>query len=99
MMPTGNGFAVRAERVSRHYQMGSALIRAVDDITLEVRAGEFLSLLGSSGSGKSTLLNLMAGLGRPPSRAVFLPGRQLSVFDSLVVARYRSPAVGVAFSS
>ncbi len=98
-MPAGNGFAVRAERVSRHYQMGSALIRAVDDITLEVRAGEFLSLLGSSGSGKSTLLNLMAGLDRPTSGAIFSQGRNLSELNSLELARYRSRDVGMVFQS
>jgi putative ABC transport system ATP-binding protein len=99
MMPTGNGFAVRAQRVSRHYQMGSQLIRAVDDITLEVRAGEFLSLLGSSGSGKSTLLNLMAGLDRPTSGAIFAKGRDLSELNSLELARYRSRDVGMVFQS
>jgi putative ABC transport system ATP-binding protein len=99
MMPTGNGSAVRAERVSRHYQMGSALIRAVDDVTLEIRAGEFLALLGSSGSGKSTLLNLMAGLDRPTSGAIFAQGRNLSEMNPLELARYRSRTVGMVFQS
>ena len=56
-MTTGNGVAVRAERVSRHYEMGTAVIRAVDDLTIEIRSGEFVALLGSSGSGKSPLVN------------------------------------------
>src|SRR5260370_39706598 len=99
MMPTGNGSAVRAERVSRHYQMGSALIRAVDDVTLEVRAGEFLAVLGSSGSGKSTLLNLMAGLDRPTSGAIFAKGHNLSEMNPLELARYRSRTVGMVFQS
>jgi len=99
MMPKSNGSAVRADRVSRHYQMGSALIRAVDDVTLEIRAGEFLALLGSSGSGKSTLLNLMAGLDRPTSGAIFAQGRNLSEMNPLDLARYRSRTVGMVFQS
>ena len=91
--------AVRAEHVSRHYQMGPALIRAVDDITLEVRNGEFLALLGSSGSGKSTLLNLMAGLDRPSSGSILAQGRSLAEMSQLELARYRSKAVGMVFQS
>jgi putative ABC transport system ATP-binding protein len=99
MMTTGNGFAVRADSVSRHYEMGSALIRAVDDITLQIGAGEFVALLGSSGSGKSTLLNLMAGLDRPSGGAIFANGRNLSELSSLELARYRSRTVGMVFQS
>jgi putative ABC transport system ATP-binding protein len=99
MMTTGNGMAVRAERVSRHYEMGSAVIRAVDDVTLDVHAGEFVALLGSSGSGKSTLLNLMAGLDRPTGGAIFANGKNLSEMTSLELARYRSRTVGMVFQS
>ncbi len=99
MIPMGEGVAVRAERVSRHYQMGAALIRALDDITLETRNGEFLALLGPSGSGKSTLLNLMAGLDRPSSGAIVAQGRSLSEMSQLELARYRSRTVGMVFQS
>jgi putative ABC transport system ATP-binding protein len=98
-MTTSDGVAVRAEQVSRHYEMGSAVIRAVDDVTLQVRAGEFVALLGSSGSGKSTLLNLMAGLDRPTGGAIFANGRNLSELSSLELARYRSRTVGMVFQS
>jgi putative ABC transport system ATP-binding protein len=99
MMTTGDGMAVRAEQVSRHYEMGSAVIRAVDDLTLKIRAGEFVALLGSSGSGKSTLLNLMAGLDRPTGGAIFANGRNLSELSSLELARYRSRTMGMVFQS
>jgi putative ABC transport system ATP-binding protein len=99
MITTGDGVAVRAERVSRHYEMGAAVIRAVDEVTLEIRAGEFVALLGSSGSGKSTLLNLMAGLDRPTGGAIFANGRNLSGLSSLELARYRSRTVGMVFQS
>jgi putative ABC transport system ATP-binding protein len=99
MMTTGNGVAVRADQVSRYYEMGTTVIRAVDAVTLEVRSGEFVALLGSSGSGKSTLLNLMAGLDRPTGGAIFAVGRNLSELSSLELARYRSKTVGMVFQS
>lgn len=98
-MTTGNGVGVRAEHVSRHYEMGSSVIRAVDDITLAVHTGEFVALLGSSGSGKSTLLNLMAGLDRPTGGAIFANGKNLSEMNSLELARYRRKTVGMVFQS
>ncbi len=98
-MTIGDGVAVRADHVSRQYEMGSAEIRAIDDVTLEVRSGEFVALLGSSGSGKSTLLNLMAGLDRPTGGAIFASGKNLSEMSSLELARYRSRTVGMVFQS
>jgi putative ABC transport system ATP-binding protein len=94
-----NGVAIRTDRVSRHYQMGEALIRAVNQISLEVRTGEFLALLGSSGSGKSTLLNLIAGLDRPTSGAIYANGRDLAALSSEELAGYRNHTVGMVFQS
>jgi putative ABC transport system ATP-binding protein len=96
---SSNGFAVRADRVSRHYKMGDALIRAVDQISLKVRAGEFLALLGASGSGKSTLLNLIAGLDRPSSGAIFAQGRDLATMSGEELASHRNRSIGMVFQS
>src|SRR5215470_1800501 len=91
--------AIRLESVSRQYTMGESVIRAVNDVSLSVPAGEFLALLGSSGSGKSTLLNLIAGLDRPSSGAVIANGQDLSKMYSLELARYRRQTVGMVFQS
>ena len=100
-MTTGanNGVAIRADGVSRHYTMGGAQIRAVDDVSVEIGAGTFLALLGSSGSGKSTLLNLMAGLDQPTSGAIYTHGRNLAEMSQVELARYRSRTVGMVFQS
>ena len=97
--PNSNGFAIRAERVSRNYQMGEALIRAVNEISLDVGSGEFLALLGASGSGKSTLLNLMAGLDRPSSGSILAMGRDLAGMSSQDLATHRNRTIGMVFQS
>jgi putative ABC transport system ATP-binding protein len=91
--------AIHLDHVSRHYTMGEAVIRAVDDVSLDLPSGEFLALLGSSGSGKSTLLNLIAGLDRPTSGTVIAHGQDLSKVSSLELARYRRQTVGMVFQS
>src|ERR1700689_1320919 len=90
---------IQAQNVSRQYRLGEAAISAVNDVTLEIRAGEFLALLGSSGSGKSTFLNLLAGLDRPTSGAIHVRGRNLAAIDSTELARYRRDTVGMVFQS
>lgn len=94
-----NSTAIQLDRVSRHYTLGSSSIRAVDDVSLEIRTGDFVALLGSSGSGKSTLLNLMAGLDRPTSGAIHADGKNLAELSSLELARYRRNTVGMVFQS
>ena len=94
-----NGIAIRTEDVRRHYEMGQSTIRAVDGVTLDVRRGEFVALLGSSGSGKSTLLNLIAGLDRPSSGAIYAHGRDLAKMTPAELARHRSQTVGMVFQA
>lgn len=99
MSPSSNGCAILAERVSRHYKMGESLIRAVNEISLSVGAGEFLALLGASGSGKSTLLNLMAGLDRPSSGSILAMGHDLAGMSSEELAAHRNKTIGMVFQS
>jgi len=91
--------AIHTENVCRHYAMGQSLIRAVDGISFEVPAGEFVALLGASGSGKSSLLNLLAGLDRPTSGTVVAQGSDLAKLSREQLAKYRLRAVGMVFQS
>lgn len=99
MVSESDGHIIDAQRVSRHYRLGSEEIRAVDDLTMSVPAGEFLAVLGSSGSGKSTLLNLIAGLDRPTSGTIRVESSELGAMDRHQLARYRNQAVGMVFQS
>lgn len=98
-MNASNHFSIRADHVQRHYQMGSTLVRAVDDVSLSVAKGQFVALLGSSGSGKSTLLNLMAGLDRPTSGAIFAHDRNLAEMTPDELAEHRGHTVGMVFQA
>ncbi len=94
-----NPAAIHAESLCRHYRMGESVIRAVDGVSLSVRPGEFVALLGSSGSGKSSVLNLIAGLDHPTSGNVVVHGRNLAQLSRVELAHYRLYTVGMVFQS
>ncbi len=91
--------AIRTVDVCRYYSMGESLIRAVDGISIDIPASEFVALLGTSGSGKSSLLNLIAGLDRPTSGAVVVEGKNLASLSREDLARHRLHTVGMVFQS
>jgi putative ABC transport system ATP-binding protein len=97
--PAPAGAAVRADHVQKHYAMGSTTVRAVDGVSLEIAAGEFVAFLGSSGSGKSTMMNLVAGLDRPTAGAIYVHGRNLAEMTSADLARHRSHTIGIVFQA
>ncbi|HZQ20565.1 MAG TPA: ABC transporter ATP-binding protein [Terriglobales bacterium] len=91
--------SIRTESLSRHYKMGTTIIRAVDGISIEIETGEFIALLGTSGSGKSSLLNLLAGLDSPSAGQVIVNGQNLAALSREELAKYRRHTVGMVFQS
>ncbi|HUJ40587.1 MAG TPA: ABC transporter ATP-binding protein [Candidatus Acidoferrales bacterium] len=95
----GAGNAIRAQKLCRYYTMGESVVKALDGVSLEVRAGERVALVGASGSGKSTLLHLMAGLDRPTSGSIETQGRDLAGMSPVELAAHRRTTVGMIFQA
>jgi putative ABC transport system ATP-binding protein len=74
----------------KEYGRGEGLVRAVDDVDLDIVAGETVAVMGPSGCGKSTLLHLLGGLDRPSGGEVWLNGRQVDALGERALARLRS---------
>ena len=88
-----------ADSISRHYGSGNAKVTALDELSLEVKKGEKVAILGRSGSGKSTLLNLIAGLDTPSSGKLLVNERETAKLDAQGKANYRLNQIGVVFQS
>jgi putative ABC transport system ATP-binding protein len=86
-----------ARALRKTYGRGDTLVRAVDDVDLDIAAGETVAVTGPSGCGKSTLLHLLGGLDRPDAGQVILSGRQLGRLGERGLARLRRDAVGFVF--
>jgi putative ABC transport system ATP-binding protein len=90
---------IELQQISRVFQVGGEEVRALDDVNLTIRAGEYLSLMGPSGSGKSTLLNIVGLLDRPSSGRYVLDGRDTTLLDEHEQAAVRGRKVGFVFQS
>ena len=87
----------QARALTKTYRMGEAKVHALRGVDLEIRAGEFIVLLGPSGSGKSTLLNILGGLDTPTTGDVRFLEHQLTGAGEAELTRYRREHVGFVF--
>ncbi len=89
---------VRLENVAKVYDVGPG-VRALDDVDLEIHAGEYLAIMGHSGSGKSTMLNLLGCLDKPTSGTYSLGGQDVSAMSDDELSDVRNRRIGFVFQS
>jgi ABC-type lipoprotein export system ATPase subunit len=96
---TPNTSLLSSRGLRKQYGQGEGLVRAVDEVDLDVDPGETVAVMGPSGCGKSTLLHLLGGLDRPSGGEVWLAGRRLDQMGEKALARMRRTAVGFVFQA
>jgi len=88
---------LKIENLSKYYKMGEVTVKALEDVSFEVKKGEFIVILGPSGSGKSTLLNIMGGMDNPSGGNVYFNNELITVMSDKELTMYRRNKIGFVF--
>jgi putative ABC transport system ATP-binding protein len=92
-----NGSIIHLDQVVKAYHDGAGEVTVLREVSLQVKAGEAVGVVGPSGSGKSTLINMVAGIDRPTSGQVIVAGQPVHTLSENQLARWRGRNVGVIF--
>jgi putative ABC transport system ATP-binding protein len=90
---------VELRNITKRYHKGGETITPLDDVSLDVAEGEFVSLMGQSGTGKSTLLNLVASIDAPDAGTITVGGTEITSLSRTKLARWRAANVGYIFQT
>jgi len=90
---------IEITNVTKRYRKGEETITPLDDVSLDVQQGEFISLMGASGTGKSTLLNLVASIDRPDSGSIVIDGTDITKLSRTKLAHWRAANLGYIFQT
>ena len=96
---TATGSMVQLANVEKVYRTQRIETQALSNINIDIRAGEFVSIMGPSGSGKSTLLNIIGLLDAPTSGSVALGGAAIDSWNDTSLARVRNQRIGFVFQT
>ncbi len=98
-MTNQNQWVIDVQNARRYYETEAGVVKALDDVSLQVGAGEFLAVAGPSGSGKSTLLNLVGALDTPTSGSIRVDGQTLANLKEGELAAIRRDRIGFVFQA
>ena len=90
---------IEVTNVTKRYHKGDETITPLDDMSLRVEQGEFISLMGASGTGKSTLLNLIASIDKPDSGSIVIDGTDITRLSRTKLANWRAANIGYIFQT
>ncbi len=90
---------IHAENLIKSYELGGQTVHALDDVSIDIAAGELVAIRGPSGSGKSTLMNILGCLDRPDGGRYILAGEDVSSFGDDQLAEVRSHRIGFVFQT
>lgn len=88
---------ISIKNINKHFQQGKNTIQVLNDVSLEVKSGEIIALLGKSGSGKTTMLSLLAGLDKPDGGNILIDDLDLTKLSEEALCDFRAKKLGIVF--
>jgi len=90
---------LKLEKIEKQYKQGEIIVKALQDVNLQMQQGEFVTLVGPSGSGKTTLLNLIGGLDAPSEGEIYIEGNKISSLSDQALSQFRLFHIGFVFQA